>query len=303
MGNCFDNPETREITINKNPTKEEVYFFPDDLTKKDDITKYYNIKEEYFGKGANGIVSEATNSLGEIFAVKRVNKKTIQSFKMTEEVEISKSVIHENIIRTYEIFEDKKTISFIMEFIKGGDLFEYILKSSKGKLNNIEAMDLLIQILNVVSYLHNELNIVHRDLKPENFLIDNNNNKKPIIKLIDFGFACHIPKSGYMKDFFGTPIYTAPEIIQKWSYSEKIDLWSVGIILFNMLTGCQPFNTKGEYKDIDQEVVEKDIEFEVINNENIRNLCMGLLAKNPARRFNAKKALEKAIKIRNELGE
>jgi serine/threonine protein kinase len=301
---CGQPSSTKEITTYelKRDTliKKGRYFFSNNLTKKGDINKYYKIKEEYLGKGSSGIVCEATNSRGQIFAVKRVNKTQIKNYiNMTEEVEISKIVNNKNIIKTYEIFEDDKTISFVMELIEGGDLFEFILKSPNNKLSDEQTIDFLIQILETISYLHNDLNVCHRDLKPENFLIETNSNIKPLIKLIDFGFACHIPKNGYMEQYFGTPIYTAPEIIQNWSYSEKIDLWSVGVILFNMTTGCQPFSTDED--DINKEVLEKDIQFDVIDNENIRNLCMKLLEKYPAARITAKKALEEAIEIRDNL--
>ena len=299
---CIENPKTNETyKINRlKITPNGNFFFSDLLTKKADINKYYKLKEEYLGKGSSGIVCEATNSNGQIFAVKRVNKTTIKSYiNMTEEVEISRIVNNKNIIKTYEIFEDEKTISFVMELIEGGDLFEFILKSPNQKLSDKQTIDFLIQILETISYLHNDLKVCHRDLKPENFLIETNSNMKPHIKLIDFGFACHIPKSGYMEQYFGTPIYTAPEIIQNWSYSEKIDLWSIGVILFNMTTGCQPFSTDED--DINKEVLEKDIQFEAIDNEKIRNLCMKLLEKYPAARITANKALEEAIYIRDNL--
>ncbi len=301
---CSNPSKTKEIKVYElkryTITKNGNFFFSDRLTKKADINKYYKLKQEYLGKGSSGIVCEATNSKGQIFAVKRVNKNTIKSYiNMTEEVEISKIVNNKNIIKTYEIFEDDKTISFVMELIEGGDLFEFILKSPNNKLSDEQTIDFLIQILETISYLHNDLNVCHRDLKPENFLIETNSNIKPLIKLIDFGFACHIPKNGYMEQYFGTPIYTAPEIIQNWSYSEKIDLWSVGVILFNMTTGCQPFSTDED--DINKEVLEKDIQFDVIDNENIRNLCMKLLEKYPAARITANKALEEAIYIRDNL--
>ena len=301
---CSTQTKTKEIKVYElkryTITKNGNFFFSDRLTKKADINKYYKLKQEYLGKGSSGIVCEATNSRGQIFAVKRVNKTQIKNYiNMTEEVEISKIVNNKNIIKTYEIFEDDKTISFVMELIEGGDLFEFILKSPNNKLSDEQTIDFLIQILETISYLHNDLNVCHRDLKPENFLIETNSNIKPLIKLIDFGFACHIPKNGYMKQYFGTPIYTAPEIIQNWSYSEKIDLWSVGVILFNMTTGCQPFSTDED--DINKEVLEKDIQFDVIDNENIRNLCMKLLEKYPAARITAKKALEEAIEIRDNL--
>ena len=301
---CSTQTKTKEIKVYElkryTITKNGNFFFSDRLTKKADINKYYKLKQEYLGKGSSGIVCEATNSRGQIFAVKRVNKTQIKNYiNMTEEVEISKIVNNKNIIKTYEIFEDDKTISFVMELIEGGDLFEFILKSPNNKLSDEQTIDFLIQILETISYLHNDLNVCHRDLKPENFLIETNDNIKPIIKLIDFGFACHIPSNGYMEQYFGTPIYTAPEIIQNWSYSEKIDLWSIGVILFNMTTGCQPFSTDED--DINKEVLEKDIQFDVIDNENIRNLCMKLLEKYPAARINAKKALEEAIEIRDNL--
>ena len=301
---CSNPSKTKEIKVYElkryTITKNGNFFFSDRLTKKADINKYYKLKQEYLGKGSSGIVCEATNSRGQIFAVKRVNKTQIKNYiNMTEEVEISKIVNNKNIIKTYEIFEDDKTISFVMELIEGGDLFEFILKSPNNKLSDEQTIDFLIQILETISYLHNDLNVCHRDLKPENFLIETNSNIKPLIKLIDFGFACHIPKNGYMEQYFGTPIYTAPEIIQNWSYSEKIDLWSVGVILFNMTTGCQPFSTDED--DINKEVLEKDIQFDVIDNENIRNLCMKLLEKYPAARIDAKKALEEAIEIRDNL--
>ena len=301
---CSTQTKTKEIKVYElkryTITKNGNFFFSDRLTKKADINKYYKLKQEYLGKGSSGIVCEATNSRGQIFAVKRVNKTQIKNYiNMTEEVEISKIVNNKNIIKTYEIFEDDKTISFVMELIEGGDLFEFILKSPNNKLSDEQTIDFLIQILETISYLHNDLNVCHRDLKPENFLIETNSNIKPLIKLIDFGFACHIPKNGYMEQYFGTPIYTAPEIIQNWSYSEKIDLWSVGVILFNMTTGCQPFSTDED--DINKEVLEKDIQFDVIDNENIRNLCMKLLEKYPAARITANKALEEAIYIRDNL--
>ena len=308
MGVCYQTNKSKKIKINptnlKNQRKsiKSDFFFSNDLTKKDDISKYYNIKEEYLGKGSCGIVCKATDSTGKIFAVKRVNKSLLKSYiNMTEEVQISKELNNKNIIRTYEIYEDSKTISFVMDLIEGGDLFEYILNNNNGKLSENQTIDFLIQILETISYLHNELNIVHRDLKPENFLIEIKNNNNPIIKLIDFGFACHIPKSGYMNSFFGSPIYTAPEIIKKWSYNEKVDLWSIGIILFNMITGYQPFNTEGTDYEIDNEVLEKDVQFDVIPNENIRELCINLLEKYPARRINAKDALQKAIQIKKNL--
>ena len=119
---------------------------------------------------------------------------------------------------------------------------------------------------------------------------------KPIIKLSDFGFSCKIPESGLMNEHLGTPIYNAPEILLRRKYNCKCDIWSVGVILFNLLTGYQPFSTENE-DEMDNEELTKDINFTVINNKQLKELCMNMLEKDPNKRWNAKQALNFAKKI------
>ena len=102
-----------------------------------------------------------------------------------------------------------------------------------------------------------------------------------------------------MNDFLGLPIYTAPEILQKENYDMKVDIWSAGILLFNMLTGYQPFNSERE-GEIDNEVLSKDINFNVIPNEELRELCRMMLEKEPKRRANVEDALKFAKKIKRD---
>ena len=89
---------------------------------------------------------------------------------------------HENIIKTYEIYEDLKTISFIMDLIDGGDLVSFISKSPNNKLDDNTSLNLIIQILETLYYLHNEKNIVHRDIKPENLLVERVEDLTPKLK-------------------------------------------------------------------------------------------------------------------------
>lgn len=304
MGPCISKNEknkqqntikNRKLNLERKKSYGE-YFFPNDLTNKEKITKKYHLSSSLLGKGGSGIVSEGVDKQGNKYAIKSINKLIIKNVtNMTEEVEISLSCLHENIIKVIEVYEDIKTISFVMEISEGGDLCDFIIESPIHHLTDCDSLDIIIQILNALDYLHNTLKVAHRDIKPENFLVTIQDNK-PKIKLIDFGFACHIPNKGYMEDDFGSPIYTAPEILLKEKYTEKVDLWSTGIILFNMLTGFQPFSSETD-SDINEEVLNKEINFDVIENHKMRELCMGLLEKNSKDRLSAKKGLEIAKKI------
>ena len=280
------------------------YIISDNLIIKDNIKKYYDISEEYLGKGLCGVVCKATNKENKIFAIKRVNKQNLNILQnIPNEIKISLSLNHKNIIKTYEVYEDTKTISFVMDLISGGDLFEYITSQPEGKLTEIQSLEIIIQILETINYLHNNLHICHRDIKPENFLVQINSDKSINLKLIDFGFACYFPNQGKkMKEFLGTPIYTAPEILKHELYDEKCDIWSVGIILFNCLTGYQPFSTESKnVEDIDNEVLTKDINYSLITNNDIVTLCECMLEKDPKKRFNCIEALESAKYVLKEV--
>lgn len=308
MGSCNSTATKRNVPIrarienarNFSATKSD-YLLSDELSNKSKINKKYKISTGYLGKGASGIVSEATDKEGKRYAIKCINKLIIKNVtNIQSEVEISLLLDHKHIIKCYEIYEDIKTISFVLELIEGGDLLDYITKSPIHHLTDDVSLDIMIQILDTLKYMHIENKIVHRDIKPENFMVIFDNEQKPQIKLIDFGFACFIPSSGKMNDFLGSPIYTAPEMLRKEQYDAKVDIWSAGIVLFNMLTGYQPFSSEKE-EDIDNEVLDKEIHFEVIPNEQLRQLCMMMLEKNPDRRANVEDALSYAKKIKKDV--
>ena len=146
-------------------------------------------------------------------------------------------------------------------------------------------------MLKSLIYLHNELRVCHRDIKPENFLlyIEKNRNK---IKLIDFGFSDYIPENNYLIDPIGTPQYCAPEIYQSQKYDFKADMWSLGVVLYNMVNGTQPFKLHNNNQDlIREDVLHKEINFDGFENEGLKNLCKNLLERDPNKRFSAVQAL------------
>ena len=187
-----------------------------------------------------------------------------------------------------------------MDLGEGGDLFDFIVSCPLGHLPADIVMDLLIQIFGVVDYLHSVKGIVHRDLKPENFMIKITPDNKPQIKLIDFGFATYIPKNGEkLKEYLGTREYAAPEILEETGYREKVDEWAIGVIMYNMLTGYEPF--KGETpSEIKDSVLYAAIKFEKIEDVDLRDLCQKLLNRFVARRITSKEALVEVKKIKVE---
>jgi len=261
-------------------------------TKKDDINKYIKITDTFLGKGLTGIVRVGMNAKGEKFAVKSIWKADVMKnnyFK--KEIEITLSLENENCIKCYEIYEENSAIHFVLELISGGDLFDHIINSPKKKLDENEVITLFKQMLKSLIYLHNELKVCHRDIKPENFLlyIEKNRNK---IKLIDFGFSDYIKENDYLTDPIGTPQYCAPEIYLSQKYDYKADMWSLGVVLYNMVNGTQPFKLHNNDMDlIREEVLHKEINFNGIENEGLRNLCKNLLERDPNKRFSAVQAL------------
>ena len=187
-----------------------------------------------------------------------------------------------------------------MDLGEGGDLFDFIVGCPLGHLPADIVIDLLIQIFSVVDYLHSVKGIVHRDLKPENFMIKIDSNNRPKIKLIDFGFATYIPKNGEkIREYLGTREYAAPEILEESGYTEKVDEWAIGVIMYNMLTGYEPFkgNTPSEIKD---SVLYAKIKFEKIEDIDLRDLCEKLLNRFVSKRITSKEALIEVKKIKVE---
>ena len=282
--------------------KNNGYLLPTALAKRDDIKKYYNIHQKILGEGAYGQVCIGDKN-GVSYAIKKIKKDKIQEIKtILLEAEISLQIKHENIIEYYEIFEDSEYISYVMDLGEGGDLFDFIVECPLGHLPADIAMDLLIQIFDVVDYLHSAKGIIHRDLKPENFLIKINIYNKPQVKLIDFGLATYIPTNGQrLREFLGTRQYAAPEIHENSGYLEKVDEWAIGVIMYNMLTGFEPF--KGESpSEIKDSVLFSQIRFDAIEDVDLREINKKLLNRFVAKRITCKEALEeiKAIKAERE---
>lgn len=193
------------------------------------------------GIGAFGKVKLAHHVItGQKVAVKILNRGKIKHMEMAEkvrrEINILKMCTHPHIIRLYEVIDTPSDIFVIMEFVSGGELFDYIV--SRGRLPPDEARHFFHQIISGIEYCHYH-RIVHRDLKPENLLLDGDNN----IKLADFGLSNVAHDGDFLRTSCGSPNYAAPEVISGNLYAgAEVDVWSCGVILYALLCGTLPFD-------------------------------------------------------------
>ena len=205
-----------------------------------------NNKERILGSGAFGDVYLAKNKNdGILYAIKQLDKLKIKQIGVkTEliyrEINIHLKLVHPNIARLYSYHEDEKAFYLIIEYVEKGTLFN-LIQRSKG-MTEEQAFKCFVQVAAGFHFLH-ENNLIHRDLKPENCLIDKNDN----IKICDFGWTVDSTQ-GTRATFCGTYEYMAPEIVKEEPYNEMIDVWSLGILLYELLHSYSPFRVNNLFK-------------------------------------------------------
>ncbi|XP_030381561.1 5'-AMP-activated protein kinase catalytic subunit alpha-2 [Scaptodrosophila lebanonensis] len=173
-------------------------------------------------------------------AVKILNRQKIKSLdvvgKIRREIQNLKLFRHPHIIKLYQVISTPTDIFMIMEYVSGGELFDYIVKH--GKLQEHQARRFFQQIISGVDYCHRHM-IVHRDLKPENLLLDHNMH----VKIADFGLSNMMLDGEFLRTSCGSPNYAAPEVISGKLYAgPEVDIWSCGVILYALLCGTLPFD-------------------------------------------------------------
>ena len=238
------------------------------------------------GKGAYGevqlIIHKTTKQL---FALKIIQKdandRKIPIKLLYREISIQKRLKHPNITQLYDHVETSDKVFLFLEYSDGGNLYSHLKR--KLRLPEQESCKFFRQICEGVRYLH-ENNIIHRDLKPDNILLNRAGN----VKICDFGWCTEGVHE--KMTFCGTLDYMAPEILEGTNYSFQIDIWALGVILYELLNGKTPFKGLSNEQKLGN-IVTGNYEFSKNISMSARNLIKKMLCLDPASRPNIEEVL------------
>ena len=197
----------------------------------------------HIGSGTFGYVVEARHIKTRMkFALKVIDKTNKNNLEgkpyFRREIEIMYKINHPNIVHLFGHFEDEKYCYFIMEYIPNGNLYSYLSNMKNNSINTFQVASFIKDIISAVYYLHN-MNppIIHRDIKPENILL----TSKGKVKLTDFGWSNYVDLGEERNTFCGTPLYLVPEMLLMAGHDYRVDIWCIGVLLFELITGNPPF--------------------------------------------------------------
>ena len=242
------------------------------------------------GDGAFSVVKLVKHvETNQYFACKIVPKARLNTAHLEErfeiEIRIAQQMHHPGIVELCDLLKDENNYYVIMEFCPNGELFQFIV--DRTNLTEHEAKPLFRQICEALSYVHDQ-GVSHRDLKPENLLIDNMGR----IKISDFGLSRFLDKNGLVKTPCGSPCYASPECISGKPYDGKTtDVWSIGVILYAMLTGQLPW-TKRNQAQLFKQIKTGDYTIPDELSADATSLISGLLTVDPRRRLTIEQVLQ-----------
>jgi len=239
------------------------------------LNEKYDI-EDTIGTGVSVVKRAVNKCTKKVYAVKFLEKQVkgqpIPRSSLEKEVELLKSLSHPNIVQLYESIESKETFYLVMELVKGSDLFD--ITDILGTLRSSSVATLLAQLLSALSYLHSR-GIVHHDIKPENLIIDYKNNT---LKLTDFGSAKIVNTKTDEGAVAGTLNYMAPEVLLnmrggRHSCDRSVDVWSIGIITYLMISGLHPFDCLKNSQNIINRIISGKFDFPSAQWEKVSKDC------------------------------
>ena len=261
------------------------------LEREVKITDFDIIKE--LGSGSFGNVYLVRHKVTKAeYAIKAIDKrnKTNQEEKpyFRREVEVMYKVHHKNVVKLFGHFEDNNYCYFIMEYISKGNVYNLLPTDKKKRLSTKVCSFIIRDIISAVYFLHHmHPPIIHRDIKPENVLLGDN----LVAKLTDFGWSNYMRDDEKRTTVCGTPIYLAPEIMEEKEHDEAVDLWCIGVLLFELVTATPPF-LGNDLDTLKENVLKLKINWPKDINVDAKNLIMKILKLDPKQRL----PLEEMIK-------
>lgn len=238
---------------------------------------------EPIGSGSYGQVTKVMHKqTAEIFAMKVISKKKVLEHQMTSyltrEVKTQIKVQHPNILRLIFYMEDEINVYLLLEYAKNGSLFSVLRK--RGRLPEPEAAAFFVDVASALDYLHKH-GVVHRDLKPENILMCDGN----VAKLADFGWCAEVSKDGGLRHTFcGTWDYLSPEMVSNEPHDHTVDIWAMGVLLYEMLVGRPPFSASSQFKAMSR-ITKVDLQIPENISAAARNIISNLIVKDRTKRL------------------
>ena len=208
-----------------------------------DVNQDYDVPSQPSGTGRFGVVYKGTcKRTGVNVAVKMIRKKqgAFDSNTLMQEINILTQLDNERTMKLLGTYEDRHHLHIVSEWLDGGELFDRIIGLGEDVHSEADASRIMREIFLAVQYLHDEKNITHRDLKPENIMFRGTDASSPIV-LVDFGMSCQFIPGEKMSAQVGSPSYVAPEVMMG-KYNESADMWSLGVIMYILLSGEPPFH-------------------------------------------------------------
>ena len=291
------NPNLAQPTIPSNTLINSKYITEGEISHRIEYNKIYNLnnfvqimannnKPYIIGSGSYGQVYLCQNIINhKYYAIKHMDKSRLKKALKTlagiyTEIDLQSRISHQNIIQLLYVHESKTKFDLVMEYATKGSLFDYIRKNKY--LSEELSFSIFIQVVNAVYFLHKN-DLIHRDIKPENLLLFENN----LVKLCDFGWCVSL-NGGQRGTFCGTTEYMAPEMVNKKEYSKEIDIWSLGVLLYEMVHGHSPFIPKKASFN-EREVIENikihNLKFDKRISKECKELICHLLDENINKRY------------------
>ena len=254
---------------------------------------FYRQGDSYIGKGAFGEVWKVSHkTTGKIYVIKVIDKSSIKGLRLIDqinrEIEIMYKLNHPHIIKLINHFEDNEKIYLIMPYASKGQLYSLLRKQVR--FDQRTAAQYMREVLEAVRYIHSfSPKIIHRDIKPENLLLDENYR----VLLSDFGWSNFLDENEFRKTFCGTPEYLSPEMAKKEGHNEMVDIWAMGVLMFEFLAGYPPFFgscPKELYNNIKKLKIQWPVDFPPL----AKNLITKILKINPSERLSINEILDHA---------
>ena len=242
---------------------------------------FYRCGDNCIGKGGFGEVWKVNHKkTGDVYVIKVLDKESLRAQNLINqlnlEIQIMYKAHHPHLMQLINHYEDDDNFFMIMPYASRGQLYTLLRKSTR--FDQKTTAQFLRETISAVKYLH-EHNVIHRDIKPENILLDHNYR----VKLSDFGWSNFCEENEKRKTFCGTPEYLSPEMVKKLPHDYRVDIWSLGVLLFECLAGYPPFTGQSEeelFKNIRQLKIHWPIDFPPL----AKNLVMKILKLNPKER-------------------